>query len=131
MVMPHKAYEDAMRRARFHVQVEVTELDPPQAWGLPEPLRPKRLHFLAGRVVRVFRTDGSLATGDSVIIQVPVVPAGEEPLVDVEGQIDESAIAGLRFFEAYFDGDPPQLEIAAGLWRPLAGVTNNPLITKG
>jgi hypothetical protein len=60
---------------------------------------------IAGKVVRVFRTDGRLAEGSGVSFEIWVCRPGDEPTGPAD--IYDDALAKAGFIEAYLRGTPP------------------------
>ena len=136
MVMPPFAYMEAKRSARYHVQVQVEELDPQDVWGIPASLRPADLHFIRGRVVRLFRTEGGLERGSPVVVKLRIVvhaapQTGDRLAVGNNVWTTPERLRALRYFEAFLNGEDPtdELEIPfESLWKPIAGPTDEPVM---
>jgi hypothetical protein len=105
--------------APYHIQIEVQKS--PVQFRLPDSVE------ISGRVVRVFRTDGRLATGDHVAFQLWVCRPGEEPTgpayVYYEDFIQTTHI------EVYLHGIPPKCELAAYEFTILNGASDEPTMS--
>src|SRR6476646_1224456 len=66
---------------------------------------------IAGKVVRVFRTEGRLEEGDSITWAIWVCRPGDEPTGPA--YIYEDDLARALFIEAYLHGTPPACNLAA------------------
>jgi hypothetical protein len=66
---------------------------------------------IAGKVVRVFRTDGCLEEGNDIAWTIWVCRPGDEPTGPA--YIYEEVLARASFIEAYLCGTPPNCELAA------------------
>jgi hypothetical protein len=100
-------YLMARHEARHHVTVEVLSaklLDP-----TPGSVR------VEGRVVEVFRTDGTLRVGDSVTFVEAVTHPGDEiPCGGTRWKGHDDVISA-RFIEAFLEGEPPACAVT--LWQ--------------
>jgi hypothetical protein len=81
---------------------------------------------IAGKVVRVFRTDGRLAEGNSVTFAIWVCRPGDEPTGPAYIYGDDLAKA--FFMEAYLRGTPPACELAAYEFTPIDAPTDKPVL---
>jgi hypothetical protein len=111
--------------APFHVQIELDKAGEPRAaldrWGRA------RLTEVRGRVVRVFRTDGRLDTGDNVEFPLWVCEKGDEPTGPAF--IYEGAYAGAVYLEAYLTGTPPKCDLCAYEFRVVDAPSDQPVLT--
>ena len=90
----------ARREAPFHIQMAVEARSVVRCEAQ-----------IAGRVVRVFRTDGRLEEGDGITWAIWVCRPGDEPTGPAYIYGDDLARAS--FIEAYLIGTPPACELAA------------------
>ena len=107
------------KTAPFHVQLQLTELT--------ERLKAPSETIVRGTLVRVFRTDGRLRTGDPVAFKLWVCEPGNEPTGPAF--IYLSAFVQARYLEAYLYGDPPKLELAAYEFAVLPFPSDAPRLT--
>jgi hypothetical protein len=115
MAIPIQGRLTARESAPFHLQMTV------------EPrINPSGESELAGRVVRVFRTDGRLAEGDHVSFQIYVCRPGDEPTGPA--YIHEEALARAAIVEAYLFGAPPSCRLAAYEFTLLIAPTDHPVM---
>lgn len=106
MLRPER-YLLARHEARYHVVVEV--LSATLIKRTPGPMR------IEGRVVEVYRSDGTLKPGDPVHFVESVHRPGDE--IPAGGTIwkSEAEVLSARFIEAFLDGEPPACAVA--LWQ--------------
>ena len=107
------------RTAPFHVQLELNK-----AGDRGGGLRQTQVH---GLVVRIFRTDGRLTSGDYVEFPLWVCHRGDEPTGPAF--IYEDAWARAVYLEAYLTGTPPQCELAAYEFCVLDAPSDRPILT--
>ena len=90
----------ARREAPFHIQMAV------EARSVM-----RTVAQIAGKVVRVFRTDGRLEEGDAISWAIWVCRPGDEPTGPAYIYADDLARAS--FIEVYLRGTPPACDLAA------------------
>jgi len=81
---------------------------------------------IAGKVVRVFRTDGRLELGDHIAWTIWVCRPGDEPTGPA--YIYEGALARASFIEAYLCGTPPNCELAVYEFTVIDAPTEQPIM---
>jgi hypothetical protein len=109
-MLPQSRYQQARSEAVFHVQVKVLQVEA----GMPTPARVR----VDAEVVRVFRGEHAMKSGDRVHFSVSVLTGDEElDCVPVGGTIwtNYAALQLARFLEVFLDGTPPACEIR--LWQ--------------
>ena len=106
----------ARREAPFHVQMSVE----PRVVATGEAQ-------IAGKVVRVFRTDGRLRDGDDIVWPIWVCRRGDEPTGPAFIHVDDLARAS--FIEVYLRGTPPACELAAYEFTLIDAPTEQPLLS--
>ena|SRR5688572_16088346 len=90
----------ARREAPFHIQMAVEARSVVRGEAQ-----------IAGKVVRVFRTDGRLEEGDGITWAIWVCRPGDEPTGPA--YIYDDDLARASFIEAYLRGTPPACDLAA------------------
>ena len=93
---------EARREARFHVQVQVTHLEAMSYTPAEVPLK--------ARVVRVFRSDGTLRVGDEVMFSMRAVRQDDYIPPGPPFMIYEKLMR-VNYMEVYLNGDPPQCHV--------------------
>jgi len=106
-------------RAPFHVQFHLEKKE--------EPLRIPSDIFLGGQVVRVFRSDGRLESGDRVRFKIWLCQPGDEQTGPAF--IHHDAYTRARYVEAYLHGQPPDCELAGYEFEVLSAPTDEPTMT--
>lgn len=115
MAIPIQGRLTARNQAPFHLQMT---LEPRlNEWGESE---------LAGKVVRVFRTDGRIAEGDQISFGIYICRPGDEPTG--AAYIYEEAVARAVFVEAYLFGTPPSCQLAAYEFMLIDAPTDQPMM---
>jgi hypothetical protein len=105
-MMSPEVYERARRAARFHLQVEVTQVAGRENASPGAPSWPAHV---AAQVVRVFRGQESIHVGDSVEFDVWVDADNIPPRVGTP-HLSASALSGARYLEVFLGGDPPHCQ---------------------
>ena len=82
---------------------------------------------IAGKVVRVFRTNGRLEEGDDIAWAIWVCRPGDEPTGPAYIYGDDLAQAA--FIEAYLRGTPPACELAAYEFTLIDAPTEQPVLS--
>jgi hypothetical protein len=90
------------RTAPYHVQLELERET--------EPLHPPREVQIQGRVVRIFRSDGRLGSGDRVAFSLWVCQPGDEPTGPAYIYFEHFIRA--NYMEVYLSGNPPACTLA-------------------
>jgi hypothetical protein len=90
----------ARREAPFHIQMAVEARSVMRGEAQ-----------IAGKVVRVFRTDGRLEEGDAITWAIWVCRPGDEPTGPAYIYADD--LERVSFIEAYLRGTPPACDLAA------------------
>src|SRR5260370_23217472 len=116
MAIPYIGHLAARLGARFHVQLEVTP---------STVLQTPALVPLNGRVVRVFRSDGTLSVGDQVCFSVHVARQGDDIWTGPSFMSYEAFVCA-NHVEAFLNGDPPECEAAADECIALDRATRRP-----
>jgi hypothetical protein len=120
-MMPLETYLRARRNAQHHVQVLIERIEfCPSA--LPGDVR------VGGCVARVFRTTGSLAVGDRVSFAVAAIRDSDDPPTGGVWWTGLGSLTNARFLEAFFHGEPPNVEIAAWQSRVINELADEPLM---
>src|ERR1700676_118831 len=119
MTMGLEGRINARTTTPYHVQLQLE--------GKSEPSRSPSEVVLQGRVVRIFRGDGRLGSGDCVAFKLWVCPPGDDPtgpaLIYYEPFMQATHI------EAYLHGTPPNCQLAAYEFEALSGPTDEPMMT--
>lgn len=105
--------------APYHVQLQLE--------GKSEPSRSPGDVLIQGRVVRVFRSDGRLATGDKVTFKIWLCQPGDEPTGPAF--IYYEPFMQATHLEAYLYGTPPNCQLAAYEFAILSNPTEVPMMT--
>ena len=93
---------EARREARFHVQVQVTRIEPVSHTPAEVPIK--------ARVVRVFRSDSTLRVGDEVMFSMRAYRQDDYVPPGPPFMIYEKLMRG-NYMEVYLNGDPPQCRV--------------------
>jgi len=100
----------ARKDAPYHVQLELENNQEVQ--GLPVQTQ------VEGRVIRVFRSDGRLVSGDHVTFDIWLCQKGDEPTGPAYIYYEQFLRAS--HMEVYLLGDPPECTLMEGLTLPTA-----------
>jgi hypothetical protein len=120
MAIPNHARKKALEEATYHVQVELTDVpkDVGQSRGELE---------VKGRVVRIFKGDSKLRTGDLIEFAVGVlIEEGHMP--PGRAVFRHSSLLTARYMEVCLDGDPPKCRTVIDLYSIVPEPTNSPQI---
>jgi len=126
-MMPPPTYTEELRRAKYHVQVEIEDRDEVDQTPADIPVR--------CRVRRAFRGD-DLHVGDAVRFTVSVFSRGDVIRLGGEGWMDYAYFQKARYFEVFLYGLPPDCEVALSqifiigrisLWPKIAVPTESEL----
>jgi hypothetical protein len=117
MAVPYHSHLGARLRARFHVQVQITDREAEPGTPAAVPVK--------GRVVRVFRSDGALNVGDEVLFSVHVRRKGDDIWPGPSFMLYET-FANANHMELFLDGNPPQCEVLLDECIALDGPTRRP-----
>jgi hypothetical protein len=115
MAISTKGRLAARRTAPFHIQM-----------ALETRAVERGRAQIAGKVVRVFRTDGRLAEGSNVGFEIWVCQPGDEPTGPA--YIYADTLAKASFLEAYLRGTPPACELAAYEFTAVDAPTDQPVL---
>ena len=118
MTIPLEGRLKWRQTAPFHIQLELEKSEDFHPWG------DIQVH---GRAVRVFRTDGRVAVGDSLGFALWVCRPGDEPTGPAYIYYDDLKTA--RYMEAYLYGDPPECELAAYEFNVIDTPSDEPTLT--
>lgn len=110
---------NARTTAPYHVQLQLE--------GKSAPSRSPSEVVLQGRVVRIFRGDGRLGSGDCVAFKLWVCQPGDAPTGPAF--IYYEAFMQATHIEAYLYGTPPNCQLAAHEFEALNGPTDEPMMT--
>ena len=119
MTMGLEGRVNARTTAPYHVQLQLE--------GKSEPSRSPSEVVLQGRVVRIFRGDGRLESGDCVAFKLWVCHPGDEPTGPA--YIYYEPFMQATHIEAYLYGTPPNCRLAAYEFEALGGPTDEPMMT--
>ena len=103
MAVPYLGHLAARLRARFHVQVQVTHLEAVSQTPAAVPVK--------GRVVRVFRSGGTLRVGEEVMFSVHVCRPGDNIWPGPSFMLYETFMRA-NHMEVFLNGHPPRCEVA-------------------
>jgi hypothetical protein len=105
----------ARREAPFHIQMAVEA-----RYVVRDEAQ------IAGKVVRVFRTDGRLKEGDDITWTIAVCRPGDEPTGPA--YIYVADLARASFIEVYLQGTPPSCHLAAYEFTLIDGPTERAVL---
>lgn len=114
-------HPDALRRARFHVQLEiedVSDVRPP----LPDRTG---IVLVKGRVTRTFRTDESLRLGSAAHFEVWVHGDRPRHMGNVI-MVARDWLAAQKHLEVVLDGDPPVCRLLS--FREISAPSRTPIL---
>ena len=121
MSIPLESRIRLRKEAPFHVQLELTS----NSEEIPE-MGDARVD---GRVVRVFRSDGRLAPGDSVAFKLWMCRRGKEPTGPA--YVYRGDFIQASHMEVYLCGSPPKLGLAAYEFTLLNAPSDKPNMSVG
>ena len=108
------------RVAPFHIQIEILK-------GSTQPRVASEVE-IHGRIVRTFRTDGRLKSGDNISFDnLWVCRPGDEPTGPAYVYYDDFIQA--THMEVYLDGNPPKCKLAAYEFTLLHGASDEPVMS--
>ncbi len=107
------------RVAPFHLQIEI--LKDSTKSRVPSEVE------IHGRVVRIFRTDGRLKSGDNISFYLWVCRRGDEPTGPAYVYYDDFIQA--THMEVYLRGNPPRCELAAYEFTVLHSASDEPVMS--
>ena len=119
MTIPDEERLHWRQTAPFHVQLQLEKTG-----DCGQSLGERQVH---GLVVRVFRTDGRLKSGDRIEFPLWVCRPGDPPTG--ETFIFDDAFSRAEYLEAFLTGTPPKCEIAACEFCVVAAPSDRPVLT--
>ena len=121
MAVPLSGHLAARERARYHVQLELHPV--PDGFRTPSEIP------VSGRVVRVFRSDGTLAVGDGVWFKVHVHRGDLWGIAPGGSATHYDRIRSAKYVEAYLNGCPPECQSPLDEWQIIESPSDHPQVT--
>jgi hypothetical protein len=117
--MPFAAYLEARLSARLHVQVE---------YERPRILKTPCYVVIRADVRRVFRGSNELRDGESVEFGVVAYGGGDGDKIhpDAGLYVHRRTLENGRFIEAFLNGTPPALTLAASQYEVIGSLSDTP-----